>query len=247
MKKKNVKWVLLIVLCLLLTPVTAFAASKITKITAQKDSSVVVVLNGEKYILKSGDKKVAPIFYDGEAYLPVGALSKAIGYPIAYDSSKKNVVIGTDNKASKVLLQKSDTSVLNDWANGFFTKADAQLNVFDDLNTPTDFKTGNCLVGSIAFSNKWIVFDTHGYDLLSGTIMAKGQHQNDTKFIIRFLKYDKENKKVGDEISSLLININEPTYFEAYIEGEQDVVIATNSFNPQYIVLGDLTLSNAEQ
>lgn len=77
-----------------------YAGAKLEQIKAYLNHGLGIEVNGSAYALKDGNgKRLAPISYEGLTYLPVRAVSDALGVPVVYDAATYKVRIGSNSTA----------------------------------------------------------------------------------------------------------------------------------------------------
>lgn len=108
---------LILVLALVLAVVTAsFATAKATDIVAQLDPTIKVTLNGKAVEMKSEDgQTVNAVVYNGTTYLPVRAISNALGMKVEWDQANRTVVLnasGTSNVPQTTTAATQTTTVI---------------------------------------------------------------------------------------------------------------------------------------
>lgn len=97
MRKNLLKSLALMVMTSLLTLTVVAANPQIYKITAYINNELKFTVNGESFHPKDeNSKSISPIVYDNRTYLPVRAISEAVGLDVDYDESTNTIVIGDD-------------------------------------------------------------------------------------------------------------------------------------------------------
>ncbi|MDO4754520.1 MAG: stalk domain-containing protein [Bacillota bacterium] len=95
---------LIMVMVIVLAVVTAsFATTKAMDIAAQLDPEIRVSLDGKVLDLKSPDgQKVNVVVYNGTTYLPVRAVSNALGLQVDWDQATRTVILksSTNNQGT---------------------------------------------------------------------------------------------------------------------------------------------------
>lgn len=90
------KYTVLLIACLaflLGVTASATASSLLVEIKAILNKEVKLTLHGAPWEAKTGSTVMYPITYQGSTYLPVRALSEALGVPILWDGETKTVHI----------------------------------------------------------------------------------------------------------------------------------------------------------
>jgi hypothetical protein len=109
--------VLSIVLALMvLTSVTAFAASRTVDLTAVY-RNIQVYVNGTQITPTDGNGNATePFIVDGTTYLPVRAVSEALGYDVEWDGATSSVYIGArpDDLTALYRAAVTDAMVISD-------------------------------------------------------------------------------------------------------------------------------------
>jgi hypothetical protein len=80
--------------------ITATGSSLLQQVQATLNKEFQMVLNGGPWEMKSDDKTLYPITYEGRTYLPVRSVAEALHVPIVYEASSKKIYIG--EKTDKV-------------------------------------------------------------------------------------------------------------------------------------------------
>lgn len=72
------------------------ASSTITWVTSAIDSNIKIKLNGEDFIPidTENNQELKPILYNDRSYLPVRALSEALGIKAEWDESTRTIILG---------------------------------------------------------------------------------------------------------------------------------------------------------
>lgn len=93
-------------LSFLMGTVTSQAASALQEVKAFLNHEITFVLNGAKWQpTDANGKNVDPITYNGTTYVPLRAVSQALGTPVEYDGAKKQVVLGEKRDSVSFLSQ----------------------------------------------------------------------------------------------------------------------------------------------
>ena len=67
-------------------------------------SNIKLVINGIQTVPKDVTGKVVePFIYDGTTYLPVRAVSEALGYNVSWDGNTRTVYVGESNQGKTYL------------------------------------------------------------------------------------------------------------------------------------------------
>jgi len=84
-----------IVLSFFLGTVSSHAASALEEVKAYLNHEITFVLNGASWQPKDANgNNVMPITYNGSTYVPLRAVSQALGAAVDYDVDKKQVILG---------------------------------------------------------------------------------------------------------------------------------------------------------
>lgn len=134
---------LTIVVVIVLALVTAtFAATKASPIQAYLDPEIKVTLDGKVLELKSVDgQKVNVITYNGTTYLPVRAISSALGLKVDWDGKTRTVLLNST------------------------TENQTPDNTNNGSNTGSNTDTAKTKIGDIVFKNEKVVVKYAGLDL----------------------------------------------------------------------------------
>lgn len=83
------------VLSFFLGTISSHAGPLLEEVKAYLNHEITFVLNGAKWQpTDANGKKVEPITYKGTTYVPLRAVSQALGVPVDYDGTKKQVILG---------------------------------------------------------------------------------------------------------------------------------------------------------
>ena len=107
------KWIIstVMVLSFFIGTISSHAASALEGIKAYLNHEITFVLNGAKWQpTDANGKNVEPITYNGTTYVPLRAVSQALGVPVEYDGGKKQVILGEKRDSVSFL---SDTISLD--------------------------------------------------------------------------------------------------------------------------------------
>ena len=102
-----------LVFCFMLTPALA---QSVTKQINAYYNDIKIMLNGQELIPKdAAGKVVEPFISDGTTYLPVRALSEALGLAVSYDGKTSTVYLGANPEIGQptIWLKEMKTLVYN--------------------------------------------------------------------------------------------------------------------------------------
>lgn len=97
MKKTGKKFLVTLLSVLLAVSVmlNVASAASLVEITAYLNNEIKIMLNGKLFEPKLADgSKVVPITYNGTTYLPLRAISEAVGLETSWDGGTKTVYLG---------------------------------------------------------------------------------------------------------------------------------------------------------
>ena len=93
--KKGYRYLLVSVLSASIMAISAFAGSAYTKQATLNYRGITICVNGEKQTLADANGNVVePFIIDGTTYLPVRAVSQALGMDVAWDDATSTITIG---------------------------------------------------------------------------------------------------------------------------------------------------------
>ena len=92
--KRSRKWLAAILGCALLLGTAAYAAGTYSKSITVDYLDIKLQVNGQAVIPRDVDgKEVDPFAYEGTTYLPVRAVSQALGKVVSWDQQTKTVIV----------------------------------------------------------------------------------------------------------------------------------------------------------
>ncbi len=92
--KKRMKWVLAVLCCALLFGTAAYAAGTYSKTITVDYLDIKLQVSGQAITPKDVNGKVVdPFAYEGTTYLPVRAVSQALGKTVSWDQATKTVMV----------------------------------------------------------------------------------------------------------------------------------------------------------
>lgn len=137
MKKTRTIAVTLALICAM--ALGAAAAVTVQRITADLRPDISVTVDGKKQDLLSQDgAAVSPITYNGTTYLPVRALSEALGLDVAWDQNTQSVILTTP-KTAGTQPPVTSSQPTGDTAKGFETRINALSDRVTAIEKATTF------------------------------------------------------------------------------------------------------------
>ena len=101
----NLKTLLIAFLCVMLVTATAYAASYTTKNIAATYKNIKLIVDGTQVTPRDANGAVVePFVYNGTTYLPVRAVSTALGKQVRWDGNTNTVYIGDNLGQSSFLM-----------------------------------------------------------------------------------------------------------------------------------------------
>lgn len=84
---------------------SVFAASHLTKITANLNSGLTILLNGKNFeaIDEVTGEKLLPITYKGRTYLPLRAVAEASGIEVGWDGDTQTIYLDGEEEAEEII------------------------------------------------------------------------------------------------------------------------------------------------
>jgi len=196
MKKLNIKSFVLGMLVMAIVMSTAAPAVASTMKAAQLYyNNIKIRLNGEELVPKDATGKVVePFAIDGTTYLPIRAISSALGLNVTWDGATQTVVLGNDpmyNQPAKWLKDmkafEGQPHVNRDMSEGYLTA-----------------NNGEKFENYIRFGSQETTYLLNGeYTRFTGTFYLSEVHKNDSFYSRRIKVYlDDELVYTSDAIKS---------------------------------------------
>ena len=91
----------------------ATASSGIIKITADINTNINYILNGDKFIPKDADgSRMDTIIYKGRSYVPLRAIANALDVPVNWDDKTSTIILGENDVSEEVKNDYSEEITL---------------------------------------------------------------------------------------------------------------------------------------
>jgi len=166
-------------LAFFLGTISSHAASVLEEIKAYLNHEVTFVLNGAKWQpTDANGKNVDPITYNGTTYVPLRAVSQALGVPVEYDGGKKQVILGEKRDSVSFLSNTISLDKNKSYYSSSVTRNASELK-FGDKQYQAAFKSED-----VNSNRKKLTID-FGKAYAKGHIVASASfdvHHNEMKF-----------------------------------------------------------------
>lgn len=218
MKRGNLKSFIcgmLVTVLLLGLAIPAFAANLVTKELYY--NNIKVRLNGETLTLKDANGKIVdPFIIDGTTYLPVRAISEALGLNVSWDGATQTVILGNDPVSNQPTAWLGDLTTFSGEVRERITTNEQ----YNDNSTANDGSTYTRYYD--ISSDEGVTYLLQGkYTQLTGTLYLSS-HGKNTNSVQRYLVY------LDDQLvytSSALTSGVEPIPININVSGAYKVTI----------------------
>jgi hypothetical protein len=203
---------------------TSYASSVVKTIQVSYDN-IKIYVDDKLISSKDGNgKSVEPFIYDGTTYLPVRAVSEALGKEVKWDGNTKSIYIGEPKVTDASLVWLNDVESFNHKSSGFSSWEVCDNNSFKD-------STGN-------FCNRAInIFTCGSSSSYTDYLINKKYSKIKGKFILSFdsrsSEYNGNIKIYGDNkllyTSAVMTGGELPIDFDVDITGVEKLKLEVNN------------------
>ena len=222
MKKLNIKSFVLGMLVMAIVMSTAAPAVASTMKAAQLYyNNIKIRLNGEELVPKDAlGNIVEPFAIEGTTYLPIRAISSALGLNVTWDGATQTVVLGNDPEYNQPAKWLGDMSA-------FAGQAYINRDTYEQYHTANN---GEKFENFMKFGTEEATYLLNGeYTRFTGTFYLCDGHKNDNFNSIRFniyvdgkLAYQSEPIFQGHTPEEFEIDVTDAYKLEIKIEGRQE-------------------------
>ena len=222
MKKLNIKYFILGMLVMSIVMSTAAPAGASTMKAAQLYyNNIKIRLNGEELVPKDAlGNIVEPFAIDGTTYLPIRAISSALGLNVTWDGATQTVVLGNDPMYNQPAMWLKDM-------NTFSGQAIANRDMHESYLTTNN---GEKFDSYMKFATEETTYLLNGeYTRFTGTFYLCEGHKNDTFQSNRYsiyvdgkLAYQSEPIMQGHTPEEFEIDVTDAYKLEIKIEARDE-------------------------
>ncbi|MBQ0139853.1 MAG: hypothetical protein KBT36_11180 [Kurthia sp.] len=212
MKKQTVKGFftgIAFTLCLVAGVGTVGAASKLVDIKVSKGGISIYV---DEKLVKPTDAKgnvVEPMIYQGTTYLPVRAISNALGKDITWDGKSQSVYVGKAPGTAQTDISELEPYHQYDTGNKITTKEEAAFEILDKRIQPFNRLDAGSRYGFVTY-----ILDSK-YSALKADLVVAYKDFEDYRGVVQFYNVDPKGTetlideyKVGLGDSAIPVNVN---------------------------------------